>query len=69
MADIVADWVCPEITQSGLSSGANEQLPGGAYWRRARIMPFNLVSVENPVPDECQIWPQYGIAQSGDPTL
>jgi len=69
MADITAAYICPSVIQAGLSSGANETLTGGAYWRRARIQPFNVVSVENPIPDECQIWPQYGIAQSGDPTL
>lgn len=69
MADVSVTYIHPTISQAGLSSGTTESLPGAAYWRRARIMPFNVVSVENPLPNECQIWPQYGINQSGDPTL
>jgi len=69
MADIVATYITLNVSQAGLSTGVNEELPAGAFWRRARIVPFNVQGVENPIPDECQIWPQYGIAQSGDPTL
>ena len=70
MADTTATLYLDQWTQYGLSTGVPDTIPwGGAMWKRVRLQPFNLVSPENPIPDECQIWPQHGLAQSGDPTL
>jgi hypothetical protein len=61
------DYNQPTITQEGLSGGDPVSLPStGAYWRRPLLQPQSLCS-QNPVLDECQIWPQYGITQSGIP--
>jgi hypothetical protein len=67
MADVTVNWYHPLYSQAGLSGGVDVSISSGAYWRRMRIMPYNLISVENPIPDECQIWPQYGIAMGVDP--
>jgi hypothetical protein len=68
VADVNVTWYQPLYSQAGLSGGGVVSIPSGAFWRRMRIMPYNLISVENPISDECQIWPQYGLAQDGVPT-
>lgn len=69
MADATGVYDLGTWQQSGLSTGGTEILPwGAAVWRRAIAIPFNVQNPLAPVPTECQIWPQYGIEQSGDPT-
>jgi hypothetical protein len=69
MADATGVYDLGMWTQAGLSTGVPLQMPwGGGVWRRAIAVPFNVTNVLSPVPTECQIWPQYGIEQTGTPS-